>query len=94
MGYPFSDIRLVKRCLQRTASSAFGSLDTYSKTEFILNRLKEAVGCDGMASHLALKKAIITSNLAMPEFVEVVTNIVEVWPLIVSYHKYTGWMND
>ena len=40
--YPTFDLRLLKRCLQRTASSVFGSLDPFSLTEFIVNRLKGA----------------------------------------------------
>ena len=38
--YPYFDICLFKFCLQRTASSVFGSLDGLARTEFILNRLK------------------------------------------------------
>ena len=40
--YPTFDLRLLKRCLQRTASSVFGSLDPFSLTEFVVNRLKGA----------------------------------------------------
>ena len=40
--YPTFDRRLLKRCLQRTASSVFGSLDPFSLTEFVVNRLKRA----------------------------------------------------
>ena len=92
--YPLFDLRLFKRCLQRTASSVFGTLNPYSMTEFIVNRLKGAESCDWMASRPALKKAIISSNLAMPELVDVVANIVGVWPLIASYLKETGRKDD
>ena len=40
--YPLFDLRFFKHCLQRTASSVFGTLDPYSMTESIENRLKEA----------------------------------------------------
>ena len=40
--YPTFDLRLLKRCLQRTASSVFGSLDPFSLTDFVVNRLKGA----------------------------------------------------
>ena len=59
-------------------------------TEFFVKRLEGAKSCDWMASHPSLKTSIITSSLAMPEIVEVVANIVGVWPLIVSYLKETG----
>ena len=88
--YPTFDLRLLKRCLQRTASFVFGSLDPFSLTGFIVNRLKGAGTRNWMASRPALRKAIITSNLSMPELVDVVANIVGVWPLIVSYLKETG----
>ena len=88
--YPLFDLRLFKRCLQRTASSVFGTLDLYSITEFIVNKLKEAKSRDWMASRPALKKAIISSTLVMPELVDIVANIVGVWPLIVSYLKEQG----
>ena len=68
--YPLFDLRLFKRCLQRTASSVFGTLDPYSMTEFIANRLKGAESHDWMASGPALKKAIISSSLDMPELVD------------------------
>ena len=88
--YPTLDLRLLKRCLQRTASSVFGSLDPFSLTEFVVNRLKGAETRDWMASRPALRKAIITNDLSMPGLVDVVANIVGVWPLIVSYLKETG----
>ena len=88
--YPTFDQRLLKRCLQRTASSIFGSLDPFSLTEFLVNRLKGAETRDWMASRPALRKAIITHDLSMPELVNVVANIVGVWPLIVSFLKETG----
>ena len=41
--YPTFDLRLLKRCLQRTAASVFWSLDPFSMTElFVVNRLKGA----------------------------------------------------
>ena len=80
----------MKRCLQRTASFVFGSLDPFSLTEFFVNRLKVAETQDWMASRPAFRKVIITNELSMPGLVDVVANIVGVWPLIVSYLKETG----
>ena len=88
--YPTFDLRLLKRCFQRTASSVFGSLDPFSLFEFVVNRLKGAETRDRMASRPALRKAIITNDLSMPGLVDVVANIVGVWPLIVSCLKETG----
>ena len=88
--YPTFDLRLLKRCLQRTASSVFGSLDPFSLTEFLVNRLKGAETRDWMASRPALRRAIITHDLSMAELVNVVANIIGVWPLIVSFLKETG----
>ena len=34
--YPLFDLQLLKRCLQRTAASVFGSLDPFSMTEFVV----------------------------------------------------------
>ena len=92
--YPLFDLRLFKRCLQKTASSVFETLDPYSMTEFIVNKLKGAESRDWMASRPALKKAILTSSLAMPEFIDVVANIVGVWPLIVAFLKETRRKDD
>ena len=47
-----------------------------------------------MASRSALKRAILTSRLPMPELVDVVANIVGVWPLIVAFLKETGRTDD
>ena len=88
--YPTSDLRLLIRCMQRTAASVFRSLDPFFLTEFVINRLKGAENRDWMASRPALRKAIITNDLSMPGLVDVVANIVGVWPLIVSFIKETG----
>ena len=88
--YPFCDLRLFRRCLQRTASSVFGSLGGFAKTEFIVNRLKGAETRDWMSSPPALNKAVLTNDLSMPDLVDFVANIIGVWPLIVSYLKETG----
>ena len=88
--YPTFNLRLLKRCLQRTASCVLQSLDPFSLTEFVVNRLKGAETRGWMASRPALRKAIITNDLSMPGLVDVVANIVCVWPLIVSYFKKTG----
>ena len=92
--YPFFGLRLFRRCLQRTASSVFGSLDGLAMTEFIISRLKGAETPDSMSFRPALKKAILTNNLSMPHLVDVVANIIGVRPLIVSYLKETGRKDD
>ena len=92
--YPVFDLRLVRRCLQLTSSSVFGSSDGLSMTEFIVNRLKGAETRDWMSSRPALKKVILTNDLSMPHLVNVVANIIGVWPLIVSYLKETGRKDD
>ena len=51
--YPFYDLRLFKRCLQRTTSSVFGGLDGLAMAEFIVNRLKSAETRDGKSSRPA-----------------------------------------
>ena len=92
--YPVFDLRLFRRCLQRTASSVFGSLDGLAMTEFIVNRLNVAETRDWMSSRPALKKAILTNDLSMPHLVDVAANIIGVWPLNVSYVKKTGRKDD
>ena len=92
--YPTFDLRLLKRCLQRTAASVFGSLDTFSMADFVVNCLKGAETRDWMASCPALRKAIITNDLSMPGLVDVVAKVVEVWPLVMSYLKETGRKGD
>ena len=80
--YPIFGLRLLKRCLQKVSSSVFGSLDPFLMTEFIVTRLKGAEHRDWMMSLSSLRRAIITGELSMPSFVEVVSNIVGVRPLI------------
>ena len=84
----------LKRCRHRTAASVFGSLDPFSMTEFVVNRLKGSETKYWMASRPALRKAIIMSGLSMPGLVDVVANIVGLWPLVVLYLKKTGRKDD
>ena len=60
--YPIFDVRLIKRCLQKTASVVFGTLDPFSVTEFIVTRLKGRnieTGCNrGSLYAWPLKQAI------------------------------------
>ena len=90
LDYPTFDVRLLKRCLQKTASTLFGTLDPFSMTEFIVTRLKGAEYRDWMQSRQSLRRAIETGDLSLPGLVVVVSNIIGVWPLIVSYLKETG----
>ena len=92
--YPVFDPRLFRWCLQRTASSVFGSLDELAMTEFIVNWLNGAEMRDWMSSRPALKKAILTNDLSVPHLVDVFANTIGVWPLIVSYLKETGRKDD
>ena len=92
--YPTFDLRLLKRCLRKVSSFVFGSLDPFSMTEFIVPRLKGAEHRDWMMSRSSLRRAIITGELSMPSLVEVVSNIVGVWPLNVVYLKETGRKTD
>ena len=89
LDYPLFDVRLLKRCLQKTASTVFGTLDPFSMTEFIVTRLKGAEHRDWMQSRQSLRRAIGTGDLSLPGLVDVVSNI-GVWPLIVSYLKEAG----
>ena len=88
------DLRLLKRCLQKVTSSVFGSLDPFSMAEFIVMPLKGAEHRDWMMPRSSLRHAIITGELSMPSLLEVVSNIVGVWPLVVAYLKETGRKTD
>ena len=87
-------LRLMKRCLQWTVASVFGSLDPISMTEVVVNRLRGAETMDWTASCPALRKAIFTSDLSMPGMVDVVANFAWVWAIVVSYLKETGRKED
>ena len=88
--YPVFDVRLLKRCLQKIASVVFGTLEPFSMTEFLVTRLKGAEYQDWMQSRLSVRMAIETGDLSLPRLLDVVSNIIGVWPLIVSYLKETG----
>ena len=92
--YPIYDLRLLKGCLQKVSSSVFESLDPFSVTKFIVTRVKGAEHREWMMSRSSLRRAIITGELSMPSLVEVVSNIVGEWPLIVVYLKETGKKTD
>ena len=90
LDYPTFDVRLLERCLQKIASVVLGTLDPFSMTEFIVTRLKGAEHRDWMQSRQFLPRAIETGDLSLPGLVDVVSNIIGFWPLIVSYLKETG----
>ena len=90
LDYRTFDVRLLKRCLQKTASIVFGTLNPFWMTEFIVTRLNGAEHRDWMQSRQSLRRAIETGDLSLPGLVDVVSNIIGVWPLIVSYLKETG----
>ena len=92
--YPTFDLRLFKHCLWPTASSVFSSLDGLPLTKFIVNRLRGAETRDWMSSRLALRTAILTIDLAMPDLVDIVAHVFGVWPLTVSYLKETERKDD
>ena len=85
---------MLKRRLQRTAARVFGSLVSFSATQFVINCLKEAKTRDWMASYLALRKAMATNDLSKPHPFDVVANMFGVWPLAVSYLKESGQRVD
>ena len=90
LDYPTFDVRLLKRCLKKTASVLFGTLNPFSVTEFIVTRLKGAEHRDWMQSRQFLRRAIETGDLSLPGLMDVVGNNIGVWPLIVSYLKEAG----
>ena len=90
LDYTTFDVRLLKRCLQKTASTGFGTLNPFSMTEFIVTRLLGAEHRDWMQSRQSLRRAIETSDLSLPGLIDIVSNIIGVWPFIVSYLKETG----
>ena len=59
-------------------------------TEFIFTQLKGAEQGDWMQSRQCLRMAIEIGNLSLLGLLDVVSNIIGVWPLIVSYLKETG----
>ena len=88
--YPIFDVQLLKRCLQKTASVVFGTLNPLPMTEFIVTRLKEVEHRDWMQSRQSFQIAIRTGNLSLPGLLDVVNNTIGVWPLIVFHLKETG----
>ena len=59
------DLRLFKRCLQRTTSIVFGNLDAFAMTEIFFNWLNGAEARDWTSSLAILKEAILTNDLSM-----------------------------
>ena len=88
--YPIFDLRLLKGCLQKSASVVLGSLDPFSMTEFIIVTLKGAEHKDWMVSGQALRRAVVSGDLSMPSLVEHHRCL----GLIVSFLPETGRKTD
>ena len=58
------DVQLLKRCLQKTASTKFATLDALMITECIVTRLKGADHRDRMNSRQSLRRATETGDLS------------------------------
>ena len=86
--------QVVQTLPTKNASTVFGTLDPFSITEFIVTPLKGAEHRDWMQSRPSLRRAIETGDLSLPGLVDIVSNIIGVWPLIVSYLKETGKKNS
>ena len=78
LDYPTFDVRLLKRCLQKTASTGFKTLDPFSMTEFIVTRFKGAGHRYWMQLRQSLRRTIETGDLSLPGLVDVVSNIIGV----------------
>ena len=90
LDYTTFDVKLLKRCLQKTAYTVFGTLHPFSMTEFIATQPKDAEYRDWMQSRQPLRRANATGDLSLPGLIDVVSNIIGVLPLFVSYLKETG----
>ena len=88
--YSILDLRLLRRCLQKSATVMFDSLYRFSMTDFIIVRLEGAKHRDWMASRHAFRSANVSGDVSRRPLFEVVGSIVDVWPLIVSFLKETG----
>ena len=89
MEYHFIDLRMLRHCLQRTAT-VFCGLDPFSMTGFVVSRLEAAGSRNWMASPAVLKRTLVNIDFAMPDIVEIRAKIIGVWPLKVSHLKETG----
>ena len=84
----------LRRCMQKSSSVVFESLDTFSLTEILAKCLKGADNRVLRMSRTALSRAVITGDLSMTGVFDVVASSVGVWPLIVSYSKKTRKKDD
>ena len=90
LDYPTFIVRLLKRRLRKTAFTVFGTLDTFLMKEFVATRLKGAEHCDWMQSRQSFWMAIEKGNLSLPGLMDIISNFMGVWPLIVCYLKEAG----
>ena len=90
LDYPVFDARMLRRGLQKSASAVFGTLDPFLRTEIIVIYLRGAEYREWMQSRQFLRRAIETGDLCLRGLVDVVSNIIGVWPLIVSHLKETA----
>ena len=61
--FPFFDLRLLKRCLQRTAATVLGSLDPILMTKLVSNRLKSGETCNWLHSERPLSQTTCRCNM-------------------------------
>ena len=88
--YPVFDARLLKRCLQKNCISSVWDIGPLFNDRVHCCEIEGAEHRDWMQSRQSLRRAIETGDLSPPGLLDVVSNIVGVWPLVVSYLKETG----
>ena len=91
MEYATFDVRLLKRCLQKTASTLFGTLDLFVIIGLIITPLKGAERREWMQSRQSLRGAVETGDFSLPGLIDVVSNIIGLWPLLVSHPPKRNW---
>ena len=75
---------------KKSASTVFGTLDTFLMPEFVITRQKVAKHCNLMQFRQFLRKVSEKGDLSLPGQLDVISNIIGVWLFIVSYLKRLG----
>ena len=78
------------QCVRQAHQDVFGIVEVTSLVDYVILRLKSAVNEDWTEGRVLLRKVISQGFVGFQDLREVITDLVDLWPSIRLFIRYTG----